>query len=92
MTGGFIVVATAMVKTVYLGSYQSDADMRITIVLYLTPAVLSLCIMIPLLVTLCKLRDYHKTYGMQINMKKVVVHLSVCILIFLYYILRFISM
>ena len=56
------------------------------------PAVLSLAIMIPLLVTLFKLRRYRSEFGMQLDMKKVLVNLSVCLIIFIYYTLRVVLM
>ena len=77
---------------IYFQVTKQEASGSLTVISYLIPALFSLIIMIPLLMTLYKLRYYHKEYMMKINVKKVVVHLCVTILIFTYYILRFLFM
>ena len=62
------------------------------VIFYFIPGLFSIAIIVPLLMTLCKLRLYKKQYAMKINVKKVVVHLSVTILIFTFYSLRFLYM
>jgi len=63
--------------------------MALAIIFALTPIFLSAGILVPLLITLYKLRSFHINYGMQMKQTKVVIHLSVCILLFLLYIFNF---
>ena len=57
----------------------------LTTIFSLTPLFSTVAILIPLLITLFRLRNFHKQYGMKIESTKLIIHFCLCLLILLVY-------
>ena len=82
-TGAVIFFAMTIIRIVISDGDLYDLSYTTTTIFSVAPVIFSAATLVPLLMTMKKLRSYHKLYGMKIAKKKLIVHFSVCIMILL---------
>ena len=83
LSGGVVFLAVTIMRIIMTYDSVFKLTQTTTTLFSVAPVIFSAAILVPLLMTMQKLRSYHKLYGMKLAKKKLIVHFSVCIMILL---------